>query len=390
MCAPLIIGVIGCLFVFLAQAEPPHASAAIQLLKSLTRPQLVNEGDTALLIAPDGSLWAWGGNELGLMGVFPKELFTETPLRVGLDSDWKQVDNFGIATLALKQDGSLWGWGWYYRNFTNLINHAPVPTRIGTETNWSQISEGGANLALKDDGSLWGWGGNYYAQVGDGTTEYRSSPVQIGSGRDWRKVKALGETSFGLKRDGTLWSWGDFHGDRRFQSTPKILMAGTTWSDFSACGGWNVGGTTLFALKSDGTIWLNSLSVSAVAAASIPSKSEDLTQISEAKDWDKVYAGDKSVFAHKKDGSWWVCGKNWAGQLGLGTNIASVATFQRLPFSIQPAVLAAGAGTTLLLDREGRLWSWGNRLGSMQNSSDDSYKVDLKPHLIWKCLLEAK
>jgi alpha-tubulin suppressor-like RCC1 family protein len=156
--------------------------------------------------------------------------------------------------------------------------------------------------------------------------------VQIGSDRDWRKVKALAGVGFGLKLDGTLWAWGSFHDDKSYQLTPKMLLPGTTWSDFSASDG--ISAFTLVALKSDGTIWLNTGNVSLATASSIPSNLEDLTQIGEARDWDQVYAGENSMFARKKDGSWWVCGQNWAGQLGLGT--ASVAAFQRLPFRIEP------------------------------------------------------
>ena len=35
------------------------------------------------------------------------------------------------------------------------------------------------SLALKQDGTVWAWGDNDYGQLGDGTTEDRSTPVQV-------------------------------------------------------------------------------------------------------------------------------------------------------------------------------------------------------------------
>ena len=61
-------------------------------------PQLVSTWDTAVLLAPDGSLWCWGGSEFGLQGMLPAPgVFFTTPARrhqYQLAESFLQLDAF--------------------------------------------------------------------------------------------------------------------------------------------------------------------------------------------------------------------------------------------------------------------------------------------------------
>ena len=65
------------------------------------------------------------------------------------------------------------------------------PVQVGTLTNWSVCSAGtGGGHAIKQDGTLWGWGynaanGSGSGSIGDQTTTNRTSPVQVQSDTDW-------------------------------------------------------------------------------------------------------------------------------------------------------------------------------------------------------------
>jgi alpha-tubulin suppressor-like RCC1 family protein len=112
----------------------------------------------------------------------------------------------------IKTDNSLWACG--YNNYGQLGNgnttNYSSPIQIGSLTNWKQISCGaqGQIMAIKTDGTLWSWGSNQYGELGNGTTTYYSSPVQIGSLTNWKQVSSGYYHAVALKTDGTIWGWG--------------------------------------------------------------------------------------------------------------------------------------------------------------------------------------
>jgi len=89
-----------------------------------------------------------------------------------------------------KTDGTLWAWG--HANYgvlgQNSDNaHRSSPVQV-PGTTWRTIA--GARdtiLATKTDGTLWAWGSNNRGKLGQNSpvNSHRSSPVQVGSGTDW-------------------------------------------------------------------------------------------------------------------------------------------------------------------------------------------------------------
>jgi len=325
-------------------------------------PQLVNTWDTAVLLAPDGTLWAWGGSQFQLAGIHGRSVTTQVPLQIGSDSDWRAVAASHMAVLAQKSDGSLWGWG---GNGSGQLAHParqnhPKPVRLGMETNWTRITAGmGHSLALKDDGTLWAWGQNDRGQVGDGTRSNQFALVQIGPDRDWKLATAGAFNSFALKRDGTLWGWGL---DPRSGGTgdllaPAQLDPATNWSSISA------GDYCLLAVQADGSLWIWGQNAHSTAADSLNSSATTLTRIGTNTDWSEVHAGQSFFFARKRDGSWWVCGDNSDSQIGAAA-LLRVGSPQRFSAPLDPWVIAPGFGNTTWLNRDGTLWSLGTRLGS--------------------------
>src|SRR3989338_2927576 len=125
--------------------------------------------------------------------------------------EWTSISAGYAHTLALKQDGTLWAWGYNGSGQLGLgdtINRN-TPTQVCSGTTWQAVSAGDAHtLALKQDGTLWAWGYNGYGQLGLGDTTDRHTPTQVGSGITWQAVSAGDDHTLALKQDGTFWSWG--------------------------------------------------------------------------------------------------------------------------------------------------------------------------------------
>lgn len=179
-------------------------------------------------IKNDGSLWMWGKNDVGQLGdsTFSNKNF---PTRIGTEFDWKDIELSTTHTIALKADGSIWAWGSNVGASLGIGNqsnyYCNTPQRVGNENNWKSISSSAsATLAIKSDGSLWGWGPNFNGVIGDGKVNFNHyEPVRIGTENDWKKVSVGFNVSLAIKNDGSLWSCGkeNYVGYDYFDSVPQ-------------------------------------------------------------------------------------------------------------------------------------------------------------------------
>ena len=163
----------------------------------------------------DGTLWYWGSNQYGQLGLnqagsYPSGAWRQSPTQVGTSTDWNvSTDTMTTGdkqTLVIKTDGTLWGWGGnYYGELGLNTGGSPArissPAQIGTETTWSKISAGAYNtFGLKTDGSMWGWGSGsntYTSAVGWNQTIDISSPIQISG--TWTAVTGMRQNAMGIK-----------------------------------------------------------------------------------------------------------------------------------------------------------------------------------------------
>ena len=160
----------------------------------------------------------------------------------------------------------------------------------------------------------------------------KSSPVQI-PGTTWGNVENYRVLALASKTDGTLWTWGlnEFGGlgqnDRTSRSSP-VQIPGTTWTN-TISAGYNGGA----AIKTDGTLWswgYNGDGQLGINEQGSGNRRSSPVQIP-GTTWSKIYMGMSRGAAIKTDGTLWVWGNNYKGQLGVNTQGTKYSSPTQIP-----------------------------------------------------------
>jgi len=297
-----------------------------------------------LALKADGTLWGWGSNQTYLLGeATPPNQSSNIPIQIGADTDWGFICASSYVSFAIKTDGTLWGWGTYPGYYNVLPSIVTVPTQIGTASDWKMVSSDFQHhLAIKTDGTLWSWcpptGGNQYGELGNGTTNPSNIPTQVGTDTDWDIASAGTFYSLALKTDGTLWAWG--------QDTYGALGAPSA---------------------SPGTYYTP-------------------VKIGTATDWITISAGIRHSHAIKSDGSLWSWGANDKGQLGDGTLVNKNSPV-RIGTDNNWKLVTGRGYSTFAIKNNGDLYGWGDNLNGTLGDGSNTNRISpvhISPGIAWK------
>jgi alpha-tubulin suppressor-like RCC1 family protein len=189
---------------------------------------VTSEADDGLALLSDGTVWAWGDNSSGQLGnntvCTPNSncVGSKVPVQVhgpgnnGVFSGITEIAGGDLFALARKSDGTVWAWGsdnlgqagdgGYSNKTTPIAVHAP-----GSSSALSgvvAVSAGGDHgMALQSGGTLVTWGYNADGEVGNGSAGGNVLPTAV-----LTQVTAMagGDThSLAVKSDGSVWAWGE-------------------------------------------------------------------------------------------------------------------------------------------------------------------------------------
>jgi RNA polymerase sigma factor (sigma-70 family) len=350
---------------------PPRQIGRMNLPTGDVKPMVAySYSHSIFILASDGSLWSWGEERSGwpTLGYSNTNRQNSVSLRqIGRDSDWVSITTSDSSCLAIKSDGTLWGWGGNFSyqlgDGTKITRTAPVPSIPGD--NWKQAAtSGGSSYGIKNDGTLWAWGANGGGWLGTGDKQkIIINAVQVGVATNWNKILTDGVQTIGLQSDGSLWFWGSLDGSGQdktnFFLTPTRVSPDTNWTD--VCFGY----FTVLAIKSDGTLWTFGNKADIYTGSSDKTVSLTPQQIGTDTDWQFISSAP-GCFYHllrKKDGSLWALDASEYRRIKPDSEYKPVV-LKKIDLNADIAAYAAsGDNIGVVLTRDGEVWTWGNVLG---------------------------
>ncbi|WP_434384304.1 RCC1-like domain-containing protein [Melittangium boletus] len=315
--------------------------------------------DASLAVSRQGTVWAWGFNNGGVLGLGEQVYMQTTPAPVPGLTRVRALATNESSALAMRWDGSVWGWG------TTRSHPAPLPPRVAPGVQHTPVevpalrgavdlAQGhGHGLMRRLDGSVWGWGDDNWGAVGLGRA-FKSSPVRLPNLQGVTTSVFAGYTTFALKQDGTVWAWGVNSlgqlgrdaGRSSPQPTPVPGLTDVTSLAFT---------TRPYAARADGSVW--------TWGATLPKPNgqpgEPPHAVQGLSDIRAVSGTGSFTLALGQDGRVWAWGSNTQGQLGDGTTTAR-ATPALVPGLSGIEAISAHNDYALALGGDGRVWAWGN------------------------------
>ena len=332
---------------------------------------------SSFAVSADGTAYGWGDNSGGRIIPGGEIRYTVPTPIIGLpisedpEGEYAQVAMGCNHTLVLKTDGTVWSWGANDCGQLGIGYFSAIsssPAKVVALEDIVQIAAGEKqSYALKSDGSLWAWGGNSYGGVGNGSLIDQNTPVQILS--DVKQISALFRYTLVLRTNGTVYEWGHGLGDGSgggsggwttmgspnvINRTPTQIMGLTDikWVHASE--------DASFAVNNNGAVYGWALIDAAILESGglIEQNPRVIPRISNIVD---IASSRPYTIAVDEDGALWT----WGADIFWPTKSASIE-----------GVLAVERSRShyLVLKEDGTVLAWGqNGMGQLGNGTTDWY-----------------
>ncbi len=203
----------------------------------------------------DGTLWSWGDNSCGQLGIGSDAAFVYSPTQIPAIPEMTSVAAGSWHAIACNAE-KIYTWGSIDNG--NNVSNTPVEVQIDNSIYSPIRVAAGVNFSIVTDGwNTYSWGDNYYGQLGDGTTTSRYTPSLIPSTYEFVALSAGYDyviASTHAVEGKIVVGWGD-NSDGQLQNELSAVLIPTqigTYSNVSEHIG--AGGQHIVILYDNGTI----------------------------------------------------------------------------------------------------------------------------------------
>ena len=234
-------------------SEIDHTIIEYVQIGSDTWTHIVCTYGSALAIKSNGTLWVWGDNTYGQLGLGDTTHRYE-PVQVG-SAAYIDISSAGNDSFALRNDGALFSCGRNKEGTCGLGNTtSPITTWTQVSGTYKKIScNNRRGMALDNNDNLWIWGEDLSTVVGSGSNIDQLSPYKT-STKTWSKIYAH-YNIFAIDTEGFLYGFGDnYYGELGVGDTSSrtdfTLIGISQWADIF-CSGY-----ISLAIKSNGETYI--------------------------------------------------------------------------------------------------------------------------------------
>lgn len=312
-------------------------------------PQVTAGKDFATILKSDGTMWTFGHNNNGELGIGSNRT-KDIPEKTNVISSYKQISSGESFTIAIRNNGTVWSFG--KNNYGQLgigtTKNGVNPVQVNEITDIVQVATGKEHaIAIDSYGILYGWGSNNKGQLGLSETMVLTPTVIGYTGGTIQSIWAGENQSVIINTKGEVYGYGNILNGKLEGITNAVKVS--------------VGNGYMLILTTDGEVYKydgSTLTKYTELSQIVDIDANNNNIIAQTSD-EKVYtwtisstpkleeieniytisAGENNNYVIKTDGTVFARGKNQYGQLGNSTRIDSLDKFTLVgdrTFTLEP------------------------------------------------------
>ena len=329
--------------------------------------QAISAGlDHNCALAGSGAMYCWGRNDTGQIGDGTTTRRLASVPVTGLGGNVQGIGSGNIHTCAVDASGAVKCWG---RNSSGQLGDGTTDSRStpvavsGLSSGYTAAASGSRHsCALSASGAVSCWGANSSGQLGNGTTNPSLVPVPVtGLGSNVSAISAGDEHTCALTNGGAVVCWGLNDngqlgdGTTTPASTPvPVTGLGSGIGRIAAGFSHTCALTTLGAAQCWGANFAGQLGDNSTSQRTTP---VGVSGLSSGAQW--IAGGGNHSCAVNASGAIQCWGLNSTGQLGDGTGTDSLTPVSIVGSPGTFQAVTAGGGHSCALDVAGAVLCWG-------------------------------